>query len=152
MWWLASILSAGAGSIHIALGLAHADGPRPHQLFFLGVGALQVGWSSIAWPDGPGERLRRAAIVVNLAILAVYATSRVVGIPPGQVFDAGRADLIAAGFELALVMVLVRRVDLALPRPWTVVSTVVILVLMVIGVLAGFDGVGHFGPAGEHIH
>jgi hypothetical protein len=151
MWWLASILSAGAGSIHIALGLAHAEGPRLHQVFFLGVGALQIGWSSIAWPDGPGEWLYRAAIALNVGVLAVYAVSRIVGIPPGEVFEAGRADVIAAGFEAALLVVLIRRADLALPRSVSVVSTIVILVLMVVGVLAGFEGVGHFGSGG-HIH
>ncbi|MGF1666661.1 MAG: hypothetical protein ACFCVC_10355 [Acidimicrobiia bacterium] len=151
MWWLASILSAGAGSIHIALGLAHAEGPRLHQVFFLGVGTLQVGWSSIAWPDGPGKWLYRGAIAGNVGVLVVYAVSRIVGIPPGDVFEAGRADVIAAGFEVALLVILVRRVDVALPRSVAVVSTVVILVLMVVGVLAGFDGVGHFGPGG-HIH
>jgi hypothetical protein len=152
MWWLASILSAGAGSIHFALGLAHAEGPRLHQMFFLGVGALQVGWASIAWPDGPGEPMYRAAIALNVGVLAVYAVSRIVGIPPGEVFDAGRADVIAAGFETALLVVLVRRVDLALSRAVSVASTIVILILMVVGVLAGFEGVGHFGPGGEHIH
>ncbi len=152
MWWLATILSAGAGSIHVALGLAHAEGPRPHQFFFLGVGALQVGWSSIAWPDGPGEPLHRAAVALNVGVLAVYAFTRIVGIPPGEVFEAGRADLIAAGFEVALLVILLRRVDVTLPRRAAVASTVVILVLTVVGVLAGFDGVGHFGPGGEHIH
>jgi hypothetical protein len=152
MWWLAAILSAGVGSIHIALGLAHASGPRPHQLFFLIVGTLQIGWSAVAWPDGPGERLLKAAIALNLAVLAVYGFSRIVGIPPGEVFEAGRSDLIAAGFEVALLVLLQRRSSLELPRMTTLVVTCVILVLMIVGVLAGFDGVGHFAPDGTHIH
>lgn len=152
MWWLAAMLSAGAGSIHIALGLAHASGPRPHQLFFLTVGALQVGWSAVAWPDGPSELLLKAATALNIGVLGVYAFSRVVGIPPGEVFDPGRSDLIAAGFELALLILLRRRSSLELPREMTFVATCVILALMIIGVLAGFDGIGHFAPDGTHIH
>jgi hypothetical protein len=152
MWWLAAILSAGAGSIHMALGLAHASGPRPHQLFFLTVGALQVGWSAVAWPDGPSDLMLKAAATLNLGVLAVYVFSRVVGIPPGAVFDAGRSDLIAAGFEVALLVLLQGRCSLDLPRTTTIVATVVVLVLMIVGVLAGFDGVGHFAPDGAHIH
>lgn len=152
MWWLAAILSAGAGSIHIALGLAHASGPLPHQAFFFTVGALQVGWSAIAWPDGPGRIPLRAGVALNAFVLGVYAFSRLVGIPPGEVFEAGRSDVIAAGFEAALLVLLWKRSSLELPRGVALVATVAILVMMLVGVLAGFEGVGHFAPDGAHVH
>lgn len=152
MWWLAAILSAAAGSIHIALGLAHANGPRPHQVFFLTVGALQVLWSSLAWPDGPGDRGILAARLLNIGVLAVYTFSRTIGIPPGEVFDAGRSDMIAAGLEVALLIVLSRDAGLDLPSWATWLSTLLILTLMTVGVIAGFEGYGHFNAEGVHVH
>jgi hypothetical protein len=105
--WLFAAFSVGAGVIHFAVSGEHFDVSWAHGLFF-----TVVAWLQLAWAVGivlrPTRRLLVAGIVLNAAVIAVWALSRIWGVPVGP--DAwtpesvGLADALATGMEAAIVV------------------------------------------------
>lgn len=129
LWVVGAALSIGAGVIHFALGPEHLDELGPLGYGFYLSGVLQVGWAValLARLLVPADRNREpvlrtlatSGIAINVAILAAWAFSRVVGLPAGEMpwtpEAIGRPDTITAIFEGALVLGLVGSL-----RGWTV--------------------------------
>lgn len=129
LWLVAAALSIGAGVIHFALGPEHLVELGPLGYGFYLSGALQVGWAValgallVVPPDRNREPALRtiasSGIAINLAILATWAFSRVVGLPAGEMpwtpEAIGRPDTIAGILEGALVLGLAGSL-----RGWTI--------------------------------
>ena len=117
-WMVAAALSLGAGVIHFALGPEHVVELGPLGYGFYMSGALQVGWAAILalallMPRGRDakpafRKLVLAGIAINVAILAAWAVSRVVGLPAGETpwtpEAVGRPDTIAGVLEGVLTL------------------------------------------------
>lgn len=129
LWLVGAALSIGAGVIHFALGPEHLVELGPLGLGFYLSGALQVGWAValgallLIPADGNREPVLRtiatSGIAINVAILAAWAFSRVVGLPAGEMpwtpEVIGRPDTIAGILEGTLVLGLVGWI-----RGWTI--------------------------------
>jgi hypothetical protein len=154
---LAVIGSTAAAGVHAAVGPAHFREQVLFGLFFAGAALAQIAWS-MAMVVRPGRSLLMAAVVGNSAVLALWATTRTIGLPgllpnPESV---GPWDLFCAAWELLVVINAGRalraaddrvdsRVDLRLPawpdwdpsaRAWAVGSVLVLLALTLIGASA----------------
>jgi hypothetical protein len=100
-------LGAAAGVIHLALVPSHMQASGSEGAVF-----LVAGWAQIATAVALAARATRprlwAAIAVNLAVIAMWADSRIWGLPFGaHPFHAERVafvDLTATGMEVALVL------------------------------------------------
>jgi hypothetical protein len=102
---LAVVSSAAAAGVHAALGPAHFGEQPLFGVFFAGAAVLQLLWS-LAVVLHP----RRAAFVVgvaaNAAVLALWALTRIHGLPFGLMPDpeaVGLWDLTCAAWELVVV-------------------------------------------------
>lgn len=95
----------GAGLVHLAEVRTHLDLNLVHGSFFVAVGAAQVGVGLMSM----ARRVPAPRVVVagQLAVLAVWALSRTVGLPVGPEASTaeavGRADLLAVGLGLVAV-------------------------------------------------
>ena len=128
-WVVAAALSIGAGVIHFALGPEHVVELGPLGYGFYVSGALQVGWAAILalallMPRGRDakpafRKLVQAGIAINVAILAAWAISRVVGLPAGETpwtpEAIGRPDAIGGILEGVLTLGLLGSL-----RNWTI--------------------------------
>ena len=103
-------LLAGAGIIHLVMVPAHLGGGSwIDPLAFTTVGWLQIALA-VALVLGRGNRtLHVSSIVVNLAVLGLWAASRTVGLPIGAhvgiVEPVGAVDGVCAVLEVAAVLV-----------------------------------------------
>lgn len=117
---VAAGLSFGAASIHFAVIGEHFAEYPPYGLAFVALAWFQVG-SAVAYLLAPVRRVAMAAIAGNVGALAIWAASRIVGLPigpePGQVEPIGSLDLTAAALELALIALLVWDLG-AIARQW----------------------------------
>jgi hypothetical protein len=118
LWLVGAALSIGAGIIHFALGPEHLEELGALGFGFYVSGALQVGWAAALGVALvlPGARDRNrglralawSGIAINLAILAAWAFSRIVGLPAGETpwtpEGIGVPDAIAGVLEVALVL------------------------------------------------
>jgi hypothetical protein len=106
--WLLAALSTGAGVIHLAVAGEHFDVSWAHGAFFAAVGWLQLAWA-ITLVLRPERRVVLGGVGLSLAVLGVWAVSRLWGVPVGP--DSGEAesvalaDALASGFEAAIVLV-----------------------------------------------
>ncbi|MDP2774355.1 MAG: hypothetical protein Q8O61_12455, partial [Nocardioides sp.] len=89
---------AAAAGVHAAVGPAHLADQPLSGIFFLACAAAQLGWTALVLVR-PSRRLVETAVVGNVALLALWATSRLVGAEP-----AGPWDLAAALWEVAVVV------------------------------------------------
>jgi hypothetical protein len=101
---LAVVSMLAAAGVHAAVGPAHFSEGLPVGLFFAGCTGLQLAWC-VAVSRRPTGQLLQVAIVGNLAVLALWATTRTVGLPgvltaPEPV---GAWDLACGGWELVTV-------------------------------------------------
>jgi hypothetical protein len=119
--WVAALLSAAAGIIHLRYARTHLREDALHGLFFFVVGFLQLGLTvllitarrrpaALFWP----------AIAGNAAVAAVWAQTRFVAVPfgagAGSREPIGFADVTASALELGVIVALaplVSRVRLA---------------------------------------
>jgi hypothetical protein len=78
----AALLTLGAPIIHSLVVAHHLQEYLPFGLFFIVVGAAQVALAGaiVVWPS---RKLFAWAAVGTLAVLALYAVSRTVGLPFG---------------------------------------------------------------------
>jgi hypothetical protein len=101
---LAVVSMLAAAGVHAVVGPAHFSEGLPVGLFFAGCTALQLAWC-VAVSRRPSTLLLQIAIAGNLAILALWALTRTVGLPgvlagPEPV---GAPDLACGGWELVAV-------------------------------------------------
>jgi hypothetical protein len=105
--WLLAALSVGAGVIHFAVSGGHFDVSWMHGAFFAVVAWLQISWA-VGVILRPTRRLLAAGVVLNAGIIAVWAVSRIWGVPVGP--DAWTpesvtlADSLSSGFEAGIVL------------------------------------------------
>lgn len=135
LWVVGAALSIGAGVIHFALGPEHVGELGPLGFGFYLSGALQLGWALVVGallvgvqllvradvaPSRPAvHAVAVSGIVINLAILAAWVVSRVVGLPVGEMpwtpEAVGRPDAVAGTLEAVLVVGLVGSI-----RGWSI--------------------------------
>jgi FtsP/CotA-like multicopper oxidase with cupredoxin domain len=99
----AALLTLGAAVIHSSVVAHHLQEYLPFGLFFIVVGAAQVALAGaiVLWPS---RKLFAWAAVGTLAVLALYAVSRTVGLPFGpseQIAGLRLADPLSLFLELA---------------------------------------------------
>ena len=94
---VALVSSAAAAGVHAAVGPAHLAEQPLIGIFFLACAAAQLGWTALVLAR-PTRPLAEAAVVGNVALLALWAASRLVGAEP-----VGPWDLAAAVWEIAVV-------------------------------------------------
>lgn len=103
-------LSGAAAAVHLAAGPDHVA-----ELGDLGLGfywaAIFQGAFAVAWLTGGGSnRLARAGIAANVALLLAWAWARTVGLPgTSGVESIGLADGTVVALEVALVAALLAR-------------------------------------------
>ena len=90
--WVLAALSLGAGVIHFAVAGEHYELTWAHGTFFAVVAWLQLSWA-VAIVLRPNRSLLTAGVLLNAAILGVWAVSRVWGVPIGP--DAWTPESVA---------------------------------------------------------
>ncbi len=109
-WWnvLAVSWSVGAGAIHFAVIGDHFEVAAWEGLAFAIVAWFQVGWAGL-YLVRPSGTLAVVGVAVNAGVVAVWAWTRVLGLPIGDVLPESVApsDAIATALEIALVLTLV---------------------------------------------
>ncbi len=102
-----AVLSFGAAAIHFAVSPEHFAEWLPFGIAFTCLAWFQVLWAA-AYLVRPSGRLARAAVVVNAAVVVVWAWSRTVGLPigpgPGSTEAVGFADVLSSSLETLLVL------------------------------------------------
>jgi hypothetical protein len=99
-------LSAGAGTIHLAVASDHFHEWLLFGAFFVALGVAQIGWAVLIAVVGPSRPLLIAASA-NAAVVVLWIVSRTSGLPigpdPGAPEAVGFPDVTATLFELVLV-------------------------------------------------
>jgi hypothetical protein len=117
---VAAGLSVGAGLIHLAVIPAHLDEGWLFAAFFAAAAAFQLGWAPLHLRR-PDRLVRQSGRIVNGLVVAVWLWSRFVGLPigpePGLPEAIGFPDLLATGFEIALVAILSADFSASRTRP-----------------------------------
>lgn len=116
----AAVLSIAAGGLHFMAGPGHVAEWWVYGLFFFGAAAVQTGYGLVLWTQGiqvgggwqaVRQRVYGLGIVLTLAIIALWAVSRTIGVPVGpEAFEPegiGWLDLSSKAVELGLVLLLV---------------------------------------------
>jgi hypothetical protein len=105
----AGFASLGAGLVHLAVVREHLEQWWVFGVFFAVVGAAQIVWALLALAADRAPFLR-LVVAGNLALVALWATTRTTGIPIGPERwapePAGRADVLCIVLELATVVAL----------------------------------------------
>lgn len=107
-----AVLSAAAGMVHAAVIGQHLREWWVFGVFFVAVATVQLGWAIwiLRHPTTAGGYL--AAAVGNLAVAAVWAVSRVTGLPigpePWEPEAVHRVDLLASAQEVVLAVAALR--------------------------------------------
>jgi hypothetical protein len=100
-----------SAATHVVAAVEHLEEYVPFAIAFAVLTVLQIGWGARAWAR-PTSRLLLAGAAGSLAVTAVWALSRTVGLPigpeAGQAEAVGALDLVATATELALVAVVAR--------------------------------------------
>jgi len=113
-----AVLSSGAASaIHAGAGPGHLAEHLPFGLFFTLAALAQLSWAALAatWCT---RRLLVAGVVGNVAIVALWLTTRLWGLPGGLMPEPeaiGAWDLACAGWELIVVVACLRLLRAAGP-------------------------------------
>lgn len=152
---LLASLALAAAVIHLMMVPPHMSGSAIE-----GIGFALSGWFQLAVAVlvlvRPTLWLLRTVIAVNLALIAIWAFSRTVGLPvgahAGQVETAGFVDLACIGFEAALVLasayLLVRP---ATARRWNT-SALVVASIVPVGILVMTTAAVASPGAAQHGH
>jgi hypothetical protein len=137
--WAAIFTLLGAAAIHAGQVSEHLEEWRPAGLTFIALAGLET-VIAIALLVRRSRPLYMGGIGVSLATIALWATSRAVGIPFGpeawEPEPVGRPDVLASSLELATVVALLpiartgRTVDAGHGRPVTFLSIAVIGLLV----------------------
>jgi hypothetical protein len=107
---LGMVASAAAAGAHAAVGPAHFAQGVLFGLFFLGTAVVQAGWAARVLTR-PTRRLLLVGAAVNLALLGLLVTTRLVGLPFGlmpQPHPVGAWDVACALWEVTVVAACIR--------------------------------------------
>ncbi len=106
---VAGVLALAADVIHFAVAPEHFREAVLFGTFMVVVGALQVS-AGLLLIARPTRALVRALILGSMMVVAIYGTSRTMGLPfgphPGQAEPIGPVDLLSKSIEVALLIVL----------------------------------------------
>jgi hypothetical protein len=86
---IAAALSIGAGVVHAIVIPPHVSESLLYGVFFAGVAIAQIGWAALLVVR-PQRWLLAAGAIGNLAVVALWAVTRTVGVPLGVA--AGRRE------------------------------------------------------------
>jgi hypothetical protein len=104
---LAALFSVGAALVHGAVCPEHFQEATIYGVFFLVAATCQAGWAAMVMTQ-PRRWLLYAGAVGNAAITALWAVTRLDGVPlgpgRGETESIGRLDIIATGCELGIVI------------------------------------------------
>ena len=105
----AGFASLGAGLVHLAVVQEHLDKWWLFGAFFAVLGVAQIGWAVAALARETPPMLR-TVVYVNLAVVALWAATRTVGLPVGpQTWTpeaASRADVLCTLLEVGVAVTL----------------------------------------------
>jgi hypothetical protein len=105
----AAALSFTAVLIHASVAPAHFREYWGFGIFFVVVGALQLGWAELVRRGAADRRLLVLGAVGNLAVAVVWLISRTVGLPVGpeigQAEGVGLHDVLATADEIVLALI-----------------------------------------------
>jgi hypothetical protein len=158
--WLLGALAAASGVIHIAQAGEHFDVSWMHGTFFAAVGWLQVAWA-LAVVLRPTRPVVAAGAALSVGVLAVWAVSRLWGVPvgpgSGEPEPVALADALASGFVaaigLAAAVVLLRPAVAQRPltsrlvRPGLALATTAVVVVSTMALSPSFASDHHHGEA-----
>ncbi len=154
----ASFASLGAGLVHLAVVQEHLQEWWLYGVFFAAVGAAQIGWALAALARDRAPFLR-TVVYGNLAVVALWAATRTVGLPigpePWQVEAAGRADVLCTLLEVAVagaLLVAARYGTRRAPAGRPVGRVVALLFAGALAVSAVTTPALAATPAGGHAH
>ena len=103
---LLAALSAGAGAVHLVMAPIHASSSSLEAFAFAGAGWFQIIFAGVILAR-PSRPWLQAAIVANLAFIAVWAVSRTAGLPigahPGTAEAIDTIDLVTVSLQVLLV-------------------------------------------------
>jgi hypothetical protein len=144
---------AAAAVIHLGVVDVHAQQWAAEGAFFLLL-AMAEAFLAVALVTSGSRVVTKATIVLSLGTVALWATSRTVGVPLGPAAwdpePVGLADSIATSLELATVAALVP-VVLPAPRPSaTAVVSATIGIAACLAAVAAVRAAGHDHTAGLH--
>ncbi|WP_051442317.1 hypothetical protein [Arthrobacter sp. H14] len=97
--------SLGAGLIHLVLSPAHWEEWAPLGAAFVVLGLVQIVWAFLAFRF-PGSRWLALVLPVNIGTIAVWAVSRLWGLPIGPAAGAPE-NVVVAGIVATLLEVFV---------------------------------------------
>jgi hypothetical protein len=101
-----TVLSLGAGVIHMVVVGPHFHESALAGWFFVGVTVFQIGWSGVLTARAD-RRVLSIGLFVNLFVIMVWVLSRTVGLPSGLEADGpeavGFADVVATALEILIV-------------------------------------------------
>jgi len=102
---LAVVSSAAAAGVHAAVGPEHFAEQALFGVFFAGAALAQLGWS-VLMVARPSRALLVAAVIGNAAVLALWLTTRTIGLPGllPEPESLGPWDLSCAAWELIVVI------------------------------------------------
>jgi hypothetical protein len=159
----AGFASLGAGLVHLAVVHEHLAEWWLFGVFFVAVGALQVGWAVLALAR---DRVPapRAIAAVNAGVIVLWAVSRSVGLPVGPEQwtpeAVGLADVVCAALEVVVVGLLLAAVRVPRDRRPLHLAASARLALLGIGALAmaavttpalaATEAGDHAHPHGQH--
>lgn len=147
-----ALLLIATAAIHFLEGPAHFEEDAIYGWFFLGTGFAQSA-AAIALIVRPGRRLLLITGAGSLAVVAVWASSRTVGIPvgaeAGSIEPVSRPDLIATVLELGAAAISIWA--LKLRRQPRLPALAVPIVLVVVGAAVVLAATGA-REACEHFH
>jgi hypothetical protein len=148
-------LCAVAGIMHIGVTASDLQLSSPYTPLVAMIAAFQLGWTALVL-----MRPSRGALILgasaNAAFVALWVTSRTVGVPIGPLHwvpePVGAVDVIATVAESVIVLAascVVLGARSALARVAVVRMTPLLLGVMFVSVLYGLGGGAHVGGAGS---
>lgn len=116
----AAAASAAAAVVHVTVCPEHFNEAFIYGLFFACAAGAQLSWAVLVL-SRPSRALAVTGAVGNLAVVLLWAYTRVVGVPlgpgRGETEQIGRPDILATTFELLVVAFVVATIARPLLRP-----------------------------------
>lgn len=145
----AALLSAGAAAIHFVVIDMHFGEWWGFGVFFVATGVAQLAWA-IAAMWRPTRTLFWIGAIGNGLIVAAWIATRTTGLPfgpdPWQPETIGFADVVATGFEVAIVLLCLtraaRRTSAAPQRPKVLAAGAIAFATIVLTALSLLSAIG----------
>jgi FtsP/CotA-like multicopper oxidase with cupredoxin domain len=108
---IAALLVLGSAAIHFAVTPMHLQEFPLYGVFFIVLGAVQVGLAA-AIAIVPGRRLFALTALLSIAVVGLWLVSRTTGLPiapqPWHPEEVGISDVVCSALELVTALVLLR--------------------------------------------